>query len=236
MKIPKILVFTITYEGKDYCYDKFMSYAKELNYPNMKHIIIDNSKTEDYFNTLTERLADSPIEVYRTERGNNTREALARSQEYARRIAVKEGYDYIMSIESDLYFPPDIIQRLLSHAKEYVGALYLIGEKKDRIPCITIPEYNEELKIFGTRLLTEKGEAEGFVHSGLRIVSNCGLGCTLIKRDVFKDIMFMYYPNLKGHSDTFYSNAAYKKGFKVFCDTDILCYHDNIAWENVKDR
>ena len=90
MELPKVLVFTVTYEGKDYVWEEFQAAAKKLSYPNYRHIIIDNTKDNGEY---AERLRSYGFEVFKVERGNNSREAISRAQETARRIAVKENYD-----------------------------------------------------------------------------------------------------------------------------------------------
>jgi len=132
--LPKILVFTPIYDGKEYCIDEFIGYAEKLSYPNMKHIFIDNSQTSDF----SKKLEGKGLTVYRVDRGSNSREALARAQNFARRIALDEDYDYIFSLESDIMCQPDILQRLIKHGKDVVSGLYEIGELgKIRFPCIT---------------------------------------------------------------------------------------------------
>lgn len=233
MKIPKVLVFTITYEGKDYCFDEFKEQVSKLNYPNFRHIWIDNSKTLDY----VKKLESEGLDAYHVDRGNNTREALARSQNFARKIAIEEGYDYILSLESDLFdVPSNIIQHLISQAKEMVGCFYLIGDKDYRRPCVTVNKEAGDSGLVGTRLLNQQESADILQHKGLHAVNGCGLGCTLIAREVFEKIGFMYYPDLKAHSDVFFANAVWENGFRVFLDSTIVLDHKNVPWSGVEDR
>ncbi len=230
--LPKVLVFTVTYSGKDYVYEEFCKYVKDLDYPNMRHIWIDNSNDDgEYYKKL---LSDGH-EVYHVERGNSSREALTRSQEFARKIALDENYDYLMSIESDILFPPNIIQILMGRSKEVVGALYMIGPPENRWPCVTIAKKDEITGLTGSRLLY-KEEFPEFQKKQLIAVNGCGLGCTLIEKKVIEKISFTYYPDLKGHSDIFFSNEVWKKGMRVFVDTSVICDHKNVPWSEVKDR
>jgi GT2 family glycosyltransferase len=231
IKLPKVLVFTITYSGKDYVYDKWKKAAKAINYPNFDHVVIDNTRDNGEY---SEKLSKDFWTIH-VERGNSSREGMARSQEKARLIAVEKGYDYILSLESDIIPTPDIIQELIKDAKEYVGALYFIGDDNQRLPCITLPEKHEKTGLIGSRLIKPE-EIKDYYKRGLRSVNNCGLGCTLIKRRVFEKIKFNYYPNLRNHSDSFYANDAWRNGFRVFVDTDIILEHHNVPWTNVKDR
>jgi len=231
MKLPRILIFTVTYEGKEYAYKKFNEAVKKLTYTNTEHLWIDNSKTNDY----SELLKSRGHKVLKTARGNNTREALARSQEVAREYALNNGFDYMLSLESDLYPPPDTIERLLGHCKEMVGVLYFIGEDYLRLPCITLPERQKTTGLMGTRLLHTK-EIKYYMEQGLKQVNSCGLGCTLIKKDIFENIGFMFYSDLESHSDVFFANDVWTNGFRIFVDTNLLVEHENVSWSTVKDR
>lgn len=239
MKIPRVLIFTITYSGKDYCFWDWFQSTTELTYKNTKHIIIDN--TEDggiYFNELKQRMKEFPdVEVYHTQRGNNSREALSRSQNFARKYAIENNFDYILSIESDIFAPKDTIQKLLVHCKPVVTALYHIGDRSKgvRVPCITLPKWSNELGAWGTRLLAID-EFKEYQSNGLKQVQAGGLGCTLIRKDVFKNFRFWYDPRFQGHSDIYFFNDLFIKGIPVFVDTDITCDHQNVPWSEVKDR
>jgi GT2 family glycosyltransferase len=106
MKLPKVLVFSPTYEGKEYCRKEFVDNISRLSYPNYDFLMIDNSRTDDYYNLLKKE----GVNVVKVPRGANSREALAAAQNYARRKALDEGYDYVLSVESDVFPPRDIIQ------------------------------------------------------------------------------------------------------------------------------
>jgi hypothetical protein len=230
--LPKVLIFTITYEGKDYCFKKWKSYVKKINYPNYRHIIIDNSATTLY----THKLRSKGFGVFHVGRGNNTRESMARSQNLARKIAVDEGYDYLLSLESDVMVPPDIIQRLMTNGRPVVTGLYFIGDinKNERVPCICVPDDKGD-GIVGTRLLTPE-EWPQYFHHGLMRVHTGSFGCCLIHRDVFSLIPFKYEPGLRHHPDVFFFNDCMKNRIPVFVDTDIVLDHDNVPWSLIKDR
>lgn len=229
---PKILAFTITYSGKDYVYEEFKKSLSDLQYPNIRHIWIDNTDDEGEY---LAKLSTDGFEAYHVERGNNSREALARSQEFARRIAVEEDYDYLLSIESDILFPKDAVFRLLANDREVVGARYDIGPAEKRLPCITVSKEDPKTKLVGSRLLTDE-EVPKYTNNGLKVVNGCGMGFTLIAREVFTKLQFTYYPDLRGHSDIFFHNDVWKNGWRVYCDTDVYCIHKNVPWSGVADR
>jgi len=229
----KVLVYTPIYSGKEYCLPEFVENCKQFNFPDYKHIYIDNSIDEEY----VERLKSLGLEAYHVERGNNTRESLTRSQNFARRVAIDDGYDYMISLESDIFPEKDFIQKLIMSGKPVITGLYMIGDKSkgQRHPCITVKKWNETLQAFGTRLLTAE-EAQKLPSEGLMPVAAGGMGCCLIRREIFTEFPFWYEPRLKGHSDIFFFNDMYNYNIPVYVDLSVYCEHDNKPWADVKDR
>ena len=232
---PKVLIFTPIYDQKDYCLDKFVSYVSKINYPNKKHIFIDNSPSKKYYYQLKGKLEPLGFEVYHIKRGNNSREALTRAQNFARKIAIDEGYNYLFSIESDIMVPMTVTQDLMKHSKDVVTAYYTIGNDKVRVPCITIPEYHENLGVYGTRLLKTQEEVNSFTRKGLQEVQAGGMGVCLMYIDVVKKFPFKYDPRYRSHSDVYFFTDCFNHNKKVFVDTDIICPHDNSDWSKVDD-
>jgi glycosyltransferase involved in cell wall biosynthesis len=238
MRWPKILVFTATYEGKDYCLDEFIKNIQNFTYPNYEHIVIDNSNDNGrYFSKLKKKLNPLGIKVYRTQRGNTSREALARAQNRAREIFLNGDYDYFLSLESDIFPASNIMEALVWDNKDIVTGLYLIGDndKGTRLPCITLPWKNPETGTMGSRLITHEQVPEYF-QKGLKIVAAGGMGCCLIDREVLERIGFTYIPGHRAHSDVFFFNKAARLGYKVWVDTNLFCGHKNSDWSKVKDR
>jgi cellulose synthase/poly-beta-1,6-N-acetylglucosamine synthase-like glycosyltransferase len=237
MNFPKILIFTPIYDGKDYSINTFVKHLKELKYPKdrYRHIFVDNSKDETYVSSLRKRFPE--FDFHYVGRGNNTREALARAQNYARKIMLDGDYSYLMSIESDIYFPPDTIYRLLKHGKTVISAYYDIGDRSKGIrhPVFTVPDFSKELNAYGTRLLTIQ-EVPQYRNNGLKKVQAAGMGCCLMHRDAVKLHAFYYDPRFNAHSDVYFFNKMFEHQIEVFADTDLYCEHMNSDWKKVQDR
>lgn len=236
MSWPKILIFTATYAGKDYCLDRFIENCKKFTYPNFEHIFIDNSNDEGrYFIKLKRKLEPLGIRVYRVQRGNSSREALAHSQNKAREIFLEGDYDALLSLESDIFPAHNIMEALVWDNKDIVTGLYLIGDGETKIPCVFLPWVNEKTGTGGTRMLQPK-EVPEYINKGLKRVSAGGMGCCLISRYILKDMGFTYIPGHEGHSDIFFFNKAQRLGYEVWCDTNLVCAHLNSSWDLVTDR
>ncbi len=238
MRLPKVLGFTPTYKGKDYCIDDFVKNVKQFTYENYEHIIIDNTGDGGkYYRELKKRIEPLGIKVYHTHRGDNSREALAKSQNFARELFLKGDYDYLFSLEVDVFPKPNIIDALIGHGLQVVSGLYMLGFEKDntRTPCITLDWKNERTGTWGTRLIPPE-EFENYIGKGVKVVAASGMGVTLIYREVVEKIPYTYIPGLKGHSDVYWCNDARKLGYVIAVDTDIYCDHRNSSWEEVEDR
>ena len=232
MGVPKVLIITPIYSEKEYCLKEFLSFARKINYPNFHHLFIDNSNDGGVFKRKLQILG---LNVVRVKRGATSREALTRAQAYGREKMLRENYDYMLSLESDVMHPPDIVQLLLYTAKDVVSALYMIGDDEIRIPCITLPKYNKTIKAWGTRLLLPE-EIPEYVHNGLQQVQAAGMGCCLIARRVLEKIEFYFDPRFRSHSDVYFFNDCFDAKIPVFVQTDILLDHQNSDWTKVKDR
>ena len=234
MSGPKILIFTPIAEHKEYCLKDFIENCKKFTYKNIQHIFVDNSQSNKFVKKLNDEYG---VEAYWVQRGANSREGLARSQVFARKMFLNEGYDYLLSLESDIFPPEDFIERLLRRYKPVITGLYMIGDKSKgiQIPCITLPKFNEDLGAKGTRLLT-LSELPAFENAGVQRVAAGGMGCCLMRRDVIEKVSFYYDSRYMSHSDVYFFNKCNNIGIPVHVDTDLYCRHENSQWETVKDR
>ena len=227
---PKVLVALPTYEGKDYIFQKNFEAIKAINYPNFDYVYIDNTKSLNYVNKLRRRGA----KAVHVPRGDNSRQALCNSQNWAREKVIAGNYDYLMFIESDLIPTPDCITRLMSHNKGVVGAIYFIGHKV-KIPCVFFLDWKDSTQL-GSRLIKLQ-EVPEFMNSGLREVHGLGLGCTLIRGDIVRRFFFWHDERFGNkHSDVYFYLDMHNNGYKVHVDTNYLIPHFPSDWSDVKDK
>jgi len=258
---PKILIVTPTYSGKDYCLEKYLKHVANINYPNKHHIIVDNTQDDGEY---TKKLKGLGIETYHVDRGSNSRDALCDSMNLARKYFLENSYDYMFILESDLFPEEDIIFRLMSYQKSVVGSFYLIGHEADnhkytdarkewiegriskeefrkRITnvhpqraCIFYLD-RKETGALGTRNISPK-ETYKLFGNGLQQVHGCGLGATLIRRDVIDRFPFWTDTRFGNkHHDVYFYMDLHNKGIKVYVDTDNLIKHSPSKWDDVED-
>jgi len=134
--------------------------------------------------------------------------------------ALEQEFDYVFFMDSDMEFPPNTLDRLLSHNKDIVGGFY-VRKKKGYLPNAFKLGFAEQDK-----LLTE------FVED-FREVEAIGTGCLLIKTDVFNNIKtpwFYYEPTMAedfhmSTEDIVFCRNAKEAGYKIYCDGEIMCGH-----------
>ncbi len=134
-----------------------------------------------------------------------------------------EHYDYLFSVDSDISFPKDTLERMLKHDVDMVSGLYI-----QRIPGTHSLEIYESGDHGGSRRIPwNKCKDNPF----FEIVA-CGMGCCLIKSKVLREVGYPYftYHSALDHNNTVsedvdFCRKARQKGFKIFADTTIRCKH-----------
>lgn len=114
---PRILIGTPTYSGKFYCLDEWVKNLKQIKYPNFDILVLDNSKNDEY----KERIESLGLKCTKSTYYEDAIESLCEARKTLFKLAINNGYDYLLMLEQDLFPQPDIIDRLLRHGKEVVG-------------------------------------------------------------------------------------------------------------------
>lgn len=240
MTLPKVLLGIVVYDGKQYIWDKFWANVRNLSYPNLDIVVVDNSRTKKFYSKLKrDNKHVKNARFYHVNRGFTSREAQAKSLNKIRSILLDEGYDYFMSIESDLIPPRDVIERLMSHNVDVIGSMYLIGyeDSKTQVPrpCL----FGVEVKPNGTvgtfNFPPEKGFA--FFGNGLVPIHGCGIGCSLISRKIMERFRWWYDLNEPvKHSDVLFYMDLHNQGIQVYLDSNMIIPHYNSKWDDVIDK
>lgn len=127
--------------------------------------------------------------------------------------ALESSCTHILWIDSDMRFPADTIQRLLSHKKDIVGANYSTRVKPHR-PVAFKSKENLDKRVF--------------LGEGLEQVFAVGSGLLLVNRTVYENMSKPHYSvewnenytNLVGE-DIYFCNKANDCNYKVFIDNDL---------------
>jgi len=223
----KVLVACPTAEVKAYCFEDWVDTVKNLTYPNYDIYMCDNSDTRDFY-IESKKKYEGILTMERISilHASSVPQAMAKSHEKCRERALAGGYDYLLHLESDVFPPLDIIEKLIAHKKNVVGALYHI-ETGDESKLMI-----QQIENFGSahRETYNLDETDlDFVNGELKRVHSCGLGCTLIHRSILEKYPFRYEKGAPVHPDSFFFGDLDSYKEKVFVDTSILCEHENKA-------
>jgi FkbM family methyltransferase len=136
---------------------------------------------------------------------------------------VIKGYDYLLSVDSDIVLPRDTLRRFLSHDVDMVSGLYI--QRKPGQHILEIYENNDRGGV--SNIPYGKIKDRGLVPIG-----GCGFGCVLVKKSVFQSIPYPHfvYHSALNHANTISEDVdfcakALKNGFKIYADTAIKCRH-----------
>jgi len=239
---PKILIVTPTAHHKDYCLREWAKSISELTYDNLDILILDNSEDKKHaenFLGYKFRPKTYIMHVPKIEKDKDIRYHMARCNEISRVYAIKNNYDYILSIESDVFAPvKNAVEILLSHNREVVGFTYFIGKHHNSmLVCLNRISENTYFK---EDALGDWQSGLLFMDGTLKECVNLGLGFVLIKRSVFTQIPFQindeeWHIETENfaHADTFFNIDLQKKGIPIYCDTNYICEHQNQSWGKV---
>ena len=238
MKEPKVLVGCPTYVGKNYCVHDWIEHIKNLDYENYDIFLVDNTN-DDGKNAkwLTETFDVNVLHHYD---GScvTIHELMGECNDIIRKRVIDEKYDYYMSIESDVFPPKDVIQRLMKHNQPICNGVYKIGIGVDKFPLLQ-----------GVQLSMIKGkqqphaqqlswrEANEFLDGTLKTLHGNGIGCSLMRRDLLLEYNLkidLTMPRI--HADSIFYIALWNGKVPVHVDTSVLCRHRNQDWKGVYDE
>lgn len=146
------------------------------------------------------------------------------------RKAREMNLKWLFFLDSDVFMPFDAISRLMSHEKDIVTGVYWKKHSDPPEPVI--------YKNMGDGPIWKINPGE------LIEIGGAGLGCTLINMDVFDKFDEAGIPHFKqdwSHQvgnrtihvdigeDHYFFQKARELGYKVWCDTNVLCDHYDSA-------
>lgn len=147
----------------------------------------------------------------------DSRNALARE-------AINRGTDYVLWLDSDMVFAPDLLTRLFK-TMEATGADILTGVYYRRQPPYT-PVLYDRLDWDGEKIIVEKTEDVG---EGVHEVAGCGFGCVLMRSDVLLGTLAAtgaWFSPYRGiGEDLAFCMRAREAGYKILCDPSITLGH-----------
>ena len=136
-------------------------------------------------------------------------------------MAINNNCDYVFFLDSDVLMPPNAIDKLLDMQVDIASGLYFT-KGKPFLPVARVKEGDRHFFL------------EDFEFNEIREVQGVGMGCCLIKTDVFKKLEFPYFKlewrKYEGQDyqiaeDIYFCDEAIKAGYKVHLNTGVVCEH-----------
>ena len=230
----KVLVGCPTSDYHEYCLKEYVKAVKNLTYPNYDILLVDNSKTNKYY----EKLKNLGLNVIKDKYQEKARDRIIDSRNILRDYVLKNNYDYFLSLEQDVIPPKDVIEKLLSHKKDVVSGIYFARNKLSTgehkyIPLVWMfGTKKDKLLVKRTLLYKEIWEPQ------LLKVIICGMGCVLISRKVLQKIKFRYVKDKPACDDDWFGYDCYEKGIEIYADNTVKCKHLVLnrpwRWEDLK--
>lgn len=146
----------------------------------------------------------------------------------ARAKALEGGYDYLLTVESDMIIPPDTIGKLLDCGADVAYGLYVFRHGRR-----TWSAYTEVAVKSGVSLSQTPSEAKA-LWGKVVDVAGVGLGCTLISRKVLEEIPFRLGENHKSANDWQLALDLQEGGYTQRAHLGVVCGHQTATpWPQI---
>lgn len=108
-----VLVAAPTYIGKDYALDAYLAAYEAFTFPHRRLLLVDNTRDEGEY---AQHLLDLNAPVRRVEPSRDFEETFTRCWRTILEEAVAGEFTWVLSLESDVIGPPNLIDTLLNCA------------------------------------------------------------------------------------------------------------------------
>ena len=240
--LKKILVSAPTASAKHYCFEKWIDNVMKFTYPNFQVRLfdntLDNGESVNFQNELFKKKYGENNDDFLAIHSDSTNskgliDRMAKSHNDCRLYAINNDFDYILHLESDVLPPSNVIEQLLSHNKDVCGAVYYRDEGVSRRLMVQQRIYRSAQNI-ATENATTRYDVN-FCDGSLQIAAHIGLGCVLISKKILQTIpfRFVHWSESHGiamHPDVYFGEDCFTNKIKIYCDTSLICSHDNKNW------
>jgi len=224
----KLLIGILTYGKQRYCLDEF---SESLIAQRVKadYLFVVNNGESAYCTLLKSRnlnAVEDPVPA-------STRiEKIVNGRNYIRDYALKNDYDYLLFVDSDVILPKNAILFLYGSKSDVVSGVYLNNFNFDGKNVIA-PVLFKDLGNGECKLFTYEGVAGGEIID----IGAAGLGCCLISRKVLEAVPFRTFGNsATGGEDMAFFVDARAKGFKTVANLAVKCIHRHYPIDDPRSK
>lgn len=130
---------------------------------------------------------------------------------------------HLMMLDSDIIFPPKMVETLLAHNLPIVGGWYKDKKAEDHHPAVYDFNYEDEQGVLHWKHRETPGK-------GLEKVDGMGAGCWLMHREVAEKLGKEPYNMHAGGEDLVLSRKLATLGIPLYVDWDINCAHIGVGF------
>lgn len=151
-------------------------------------------------------------------------------------IFLRSSADWLLTLDTDIGFPPDLLDQMLAHAQAPYAESYSIISGFYKTVMETGSQYLDGSVSFKELPLALKENDRGRFgpyekYEGAMEVDAVGAGCLLVHREVFDSLGSGWYDTVRGlGEDISFCVKARQAGYKILCDTDIELSHFKSIW------
>lgn len=231
MSRPRILLACPISDHKAYILPTWISYIKRLTWAGLDILLVDNSHNADFHRQL-KRKYEAPgfTIIHHDPAGKGIRFFMAECNEIIRRYTLKAGYDYLFSLECDIFPPYNIIGHLYGLQKPIAAAPYFLMKGAASLLIGAEVEPNQVNAVTRPFSLDD-----GFLtfDGKVKPAYAPGLGCVLIHRTILEKVKFRATDQDTAHADSNFYNDLFFLGYSAVVDYSIICRHENIFWDEI---
>ena len=221
---PKVLVGCPTSEHKKYCLKEYADAVHAIDYNNFDVLIVDNSENDAYL----AQIKQLGLNAVKGKWFPGARDRIVHSRNLLKDYALKNDYDYLLSLEQDVIPEQGIIKNLVSHEKKIVSGVVMNNLSVGNI-VVMMPMAYVSHKLDPTGL--DYISREELNKPQLIEIKGCALACVLIHKSVLSKINFRY---TGGFDDMIFCKDAIDAGFKIFLDTEVKPKHLPGSWAGIE--
>jgi len=225
MKQPKVLVAAPTWEGHKYILPKYLNRVKNLDYDNYSVLLVNNGKSKSFSKWLIKQ----GVKVIKIHYKNNIFERITDARNAIINYVLQHpDIKYLLSLDTDVIPPKNIITKLLNHKKPLVGSLVHAGYYH-KVPCILKDGYLIKKGQRGLSFYSWKEVVKMRQKKPLHKVWGTSVACLLIHRKIFEaGVKFRYTPYFHVGEDIWFMSEANEKGFSFYVDVSKRIPHYNM--------
>lgn len=218
IRCPRVLVSCVTHDKDELYLDGFLESIRSQEYKNYDILFIDTSDNKEF----TAKLKGTGAIVLNAETGlDHNIKKITTGREQARQHAIKNNYDYLLFVDTDVRPPPTGLSKLLANRKDVIAGV-----------CLSPRNINGTSRVMPN--VYDFADEEGYcrpmflpdvLNNNLIEVSCAGFGCTLIAKEVLEKVPLRYYKeSMAGEDIAFFVDARENK-FNTFADNSVKCRH-----------